>query len=95
MTEFIQKLSANAQLRKNDSNVIDASKVKRKNVSTILTTLAKDPKIAPGANLTDGVAPTANITRKRDSALALFGRDPDDNDLFIRTSMLHLFEIEG
>ncbi|KAK4506510.1 hypothetical protein PRZ48_000242 [Zasmidium cellare] len=90
MTEFIQKLSANAQLRKNDSNVIDASKVQRKNVSTILTTLAKDPKIAPGANLTDGVAPTANITRKRDSALALFGRDPDDNDLFIRTSGLSL-----
>lgn len=88
MTQFIQKLSANVQLRKNDSNVVDVSKIQRKNVSTILTTLATDPNITPSANLTDDVAPTANITRKRDSALALFGRDPDDYDLFIRTSML-------
>lgn len=90
MTEFIQKLAANVQLRKNDSNVVDPSKPQRKNVSTILTTLANDPNVSPSANLTDGVAPTANITRRRDPALALFGRDPDDYDLFVRTSKYKL-----
>lgn len=86
MTQFIEKLAANVQLRKNDTNVVDVSRIQKKNVSTILTTLSKDPNISPDANVTDGVAPAANIMRKRDPALALFGRDPDDYDLFVRTS---------
>lgn len=86
MNKFIGTLVDTVQVR-NGSEVQDVSPAVKQNVSSILTTLSEDPKVAP-ADKVAGEEPVANITR-RDTSLSLAPRrlyfDPD---LFIKTGEL-------